>query len=488
MNHNELNLLRERHERSAEALASARARTPALKALLEKKSEELLLDKQKLAEIHDDDERVEKMLVGEDTSNANAEALQRRIANGERDCRALREKHSALTSEVRTLQIQADKHSQFFADAGYRFRAEEFLRRRDAGEPIGSLLSDLQSLAIAHRATPSLVFISWIGGPANTGHDPTYRVDFVGGLGPQSNGDALAAISEEVKAACDVADDAASAASDDDELETLQQVQLAHAHAGAIVGAVSCAVVTTAPGGIPDWVQIFPKADEDDEIKARDGRSWFLPEPQKLVDDFNADFDAHGQHHDIPFDLEHSSEIRAPEGQPAPAIGWVKQLEVRNGGEIWANVEFNEAGSSAILTRAYRYVSPAFTAPGGKITKVLSIAATNKPALQMPALAREAKENNMKDVHPKIAAALGLAETASIEDVLSKIEGLKKTNKDPSAGTSSVAPMQNQGGPGLSTAHVAGLTAEQVAFAQNQGVDRATLERGAKYLAETGQS
>ena len=66
----------------------------------------------------------------------------------------------------------------------------------------------------------------------------------------------------------------------------------ASAHAGAILGAVSCAIVTVAQGGVPEWVQLFPKADADDEIKARDGRVWTLDDPKSLVASFNADFDA----------------------------------------------------------------------------------------------------------------------------------------------------------------------------------------------------
>ena len=76
----------------------------------------------------------------------------------------------------------------------------------------------------------------------------------------------------------------------------------------------------------------------------------------------------------------------------------------------------------------------------------------NKPAINDAPLARS--ENQMKDVHPKIAAALDLdAEKCSLDDALQKIEGLKSTNRGPSAGTSGVTPNQSQGGPGMSAAH-----------------------------------
>ena len=154
---------------------------------------------------------------------------------------------------------------------------------------------------------------------------------------------------------------------------------------------------------------------------------------------------------DIPFDLEHSSEIKAPNGDAAPAAGWIKRLEVRNDGEVWGSVDWTEDGAKAILSRQYRYASPAFFAPGGKITKLVSAGLTNKPAMTMPALARS--ENQMKDVHPKIAAALDLdAEKCSLDDALQKIEGLKSTNRGPSAGVRR-APNQSQGGPGMSAAH-----------------------------------
>jgi len=80
-----------------------------------------------------------------------------------------------------------------------------------------------------------------------------------------------------------------------------------------------------ADGTVPEWIQLLPAGQE---VNGRDGRKWLNDRPDMIL----AAFAAEGK--DVPVDWEHASEIKAPQGEPAPAAGWMKKMELRNG-EIW---------------------------------------------------------------------------------------------------------------------------------------------------------
>ena len=73
---------------------------------------------------------------------------------------------------------------------------------------------------------------------------------------------------------------------------------------------VLCQVV--AVSGAPEWIQLVPAGDK---IEALDGRTFGNSEPQSIVDAFNDD------PRDVAVDWEHASEIKAPNGDQAPAAG-----------------------------------------------------------------------------------------------------------------------------------------------------------------------
>lgn len=43
----------------------------------------------------------------------------------------------------------------------------------------------------------------------------------------------------------------------------------------------------------------------------------------------------------LPVDMEHSTEIKAPNGEPAPAVGWIEDLEDRGGAVGKSSLERN---------------------------------------------------------------------------------------------------------------------------------------------------
>lgn len=182
----------------------------------------------------------------------------------------------------------------------------------------------------------------------------------------------------------------------------------------------------------PDWVQLFPAGPE---IKARDARRWTLPDPQVLVTAFAAN------QADLPFDIEHATEIKAPKGEDAPAQGWIKEMQVRADRTVWARVEWNAAGAARLTGKEYRYVSPAFRhTAAGEILAVTSAALVTQPALTMPALAGQGRDNpndNQEEymsLLARLVGALGLAASASEDDVIAAITSqvsLASATRDP---------------------------------------------------------
>lgn len=179
------------------------------------------------------------------------------------------------------------------------------------------------------------------------------------------------------------------------------------------------ALFRTLPDGEPpEWIELIPG---ELKLKTRDNRVFRNEAPHAIVEAFRAN------RADLPVDYEHASELRAPEGLDAPAVGWVVDMEVR-GAAVWAKIDWTDAGSKAVASKAYRYISPVFFTTDGNITQVTSVALTNNPALYVKALA--ARENTI--MLKAIAKALSLTDDASESAILAEIEKHKASAEKPS--------------------------------------------------------
>ncbi|WP_119167104.1 phage protease [Algihabitans albus] len=200
------------------------------------------------------------------------------------------------------------------------------------------------------------------------------------------------------------------------------------------------------PGGAaPEWVQLMPSADADGALLARDGRSWKLSDPAKVVEASLA------EGRDLPFDYEHQTDHAAKNGQPAPAAGWIKALEARPDG-IYARVEWTERARQHIESREYRYLSPTFVfdKTSREVKLILRAALTNDPALEVRALARREAdpphdlETTMTEEDLKaLCSALGLQADAGPAAIVKAAEdqaaALKTAAKGGDAGTAALA-------------------------------------------------
>ncbi len=165
----------------------------------------------------------------------------------------------------------------------------------------------------------------------------------------------------------------------------------------------------------PAWVQLLPAGPM---ISGRDGRRWTLQDPQAVVSRFDPA--------KLPqIDLEHSSHLKAPKGEPAPAVGWIEALELRDGA-IWGRVEWTAEGANAVTSRAYRYLSPVFAHnAAGQILRLASAGLTNSPNLEMAAL--NSAHNQETDMTiAAVLQALKLAPTATEADAVVAINQMQE--------------------------------------------------------------
>jgi phage I-like protein len=131
----------------------------------------------------------------------------------------------------------------------------------------------------------------------------------------------------------------------------------------------------------PEWIELIPAG----KFSTVDGRGPFLNEdPESIVAASIAKMPQVG----LVLDYDHSTDLAAPEGRPAPAAGWLKEFKVERGA-IFARIEWTRDAAEALKEKKYRYVSPVFEHDkAGHVERILRAALTNNPALtELPAIA-----------------------------------------------------------------------------------------------------
>jgi phage I-like protein len=171
-------------------------------------------------------------------------------------------------------------------------------------------------------------------------------------------------------------------------------------------------------GSVPEWLPLIPSGDR---VTGRDGRSWINDRPEGILNFFAQDAA------DIPLDWEHATHLKAPQGEPAPAAGWIKELQLREGA-IWGRFDWTPRGRASVENREYRYLSPAliFEKSSNRILNIASVGLVNKPNFKLAALNRQ--QPQVEEAPPmlkKLLAKLGLPETADEATALNAIVQLQ---------------------------------------------------------------
>jgi len=183
--------------------------------------------------------------------------------------------------------------------------------------------------------------------------------------------------------------------------------------ASGVAPAYGQAIALNAASGAPEWIELIPSGPE---LVGRDGRRWRMSDVNKVVAAFAAN------RADLPIDWEHAQYTAAMQGQPAPAAGWIEQVEARNGA-LWGRVNWTERGRAAVAAREYRYISPVFSfdAATKEVSALKCAGLVNRPNLELQALNQEGTPPMWKQV----LAALGLPETATEAEAVSAIKALQ---------------------------------------------------------------
>lgn len=178
---------------------------------------------------------------------------------------------------------------------------------------------------------------------------------------------------------------------------------------------------TVSDGKAPEWVELIPPGPN---VTGRDGRQWLFDEQAGML--VQSSF--LGRAIDLPIDWEHATQHRASKGESAPAAGWIKQLELRNGA-LWGLVDWTPRASEQVINREYRFLSPVFDFDPDttRIARLVSAGLTNKPNFLLTALNQETTENTPVKLSPAFLAALGLPETATEEQAIAAAAQLKAT-------------------------------------------------------------
>ncbi|SDZ39209.1 phage protease [Pseudomonas salomonii] len=178
---------------------------------------------------------------------------------------------------------------------------------------------------------------------------------------------------------------------------------------------------TVSDGKAPEWVELIPPGPN---VTGRDGRQWLFDEQAGIL--VQSSF--LGRAIDLPIDWEHATQHRATKGESAPAAGWIKQLELRNG-SLWGLVDWTPRASEQVVNREYRFLSPVFDFDPDttRIARLVSAGLTNKPNFLLTALNQENMEVTPVTLSPALLTALGLPATATEEQALAATAQLKAT-------------------------------------------------------------
>ncbi|WP_319519643.1 phage protease [uncultured Martelella sp.] len=171
-------------------------------------------------------------------------------------------------------------------------------------------------------------------------------------------------------------------------------------------------IALNAAGGVPEWLQLLPAT----EFSGVDGRGpYAAPDLHALVATFNA------AGRKLAIDENHSTDLAGKAGHPAPARGWIVELQARDDG-LYGRVEWTASGRALMEDKAYGFISPVFLHTRTKpyrIGSVERVALTNDPNLTFLKSLNAKEDSEMLE---ELRKALGLSETATETDALEAVK------------------------------------------------------------------
>jgi phage I-like protein len=225
----------------------------------------------------------------------------------------------------------------------------------------------------------------------------------------------------------------------------------------------------------PEWIELIPAG----VFYGRDGRGPFrTADADALIQSTNALAMKAG----LPIDYDHATDFGAPEGRPAPAAGWIRELQVRDGA-VWGRVEWTARAAQSIVAREYRYISPVFQfdPTDGTVTRLLRAGLTNNPNLHLTAIAAAKtvaasdKDSSMEMLSHELCEALGLEANATPEQVIATARAMRAASERAQAGAVNAAALGADPAHYVAVAQFERALTELNALKAERALDRASL-------------
>ena len=191
-------------------------------------------------------------------------------------------------------------------------------------------------------------------------------------------------------------------------------------------------------GEVPEWVHLLPTS--DGMVQTNDARGpYHVANAEQIIAASFAEADR------LPIDENHATDLAAPKGLPAPARGWIIEMQARDDG-IWGKVEWSAEGRDLLATRAYRYLSPVIALPNKDaktVDGILRASLVNRPNFR--GLASLNQETDDMSFQKAVAKLLGLSPDASESDITAALKPADKADKaDKDGNTKKTTELQSQ--------------------------------------------
>ncbi|MGC4409198.1 hypothetical protein D4A92_00265 [Rhizobium rosettiformans] len=187
--------------------------------------------------------------------------------------------------------------------------------------------------------------------------------------------------------------------------------------------AQAVSLASTEQGERQQWVQLVTLG----SMKTVDGRGPYIVDNAKAV--ISRSFQNISTDK-LPIDYEHAIDKLAPQGLPAPAAGWISQMEARADG-IWGLVEWTPKAAQQVKDKEFRFLSPVlFHTKDFHVLSIARASLTNNPNLTLKSL--NAAEKGLSMDYEKfmsdLRTALGLPATADADTILQTVKTSKSMN------------------------------------------------------------
>ncbi|UMM63817.1 phage protease [Aristophania vespae] len=171
---------------------------------------------------------------------------------------------------------------------------------------------------------------------------------------------------------------------------------------------------------VPDWVHLLPSG----SFSAAGGSRTLRAE------ELHAIIRESMKQGKIVLDENHSTDLAAPRGKTAPAMGWITAMQVRDDG-IWGRVEWTNRGKNIMADKAYRAISPVLKSDyRGQVIQIMRASLTNNPDLSLQTLhSQQIQEDALTYPLSALRTRLGLPADADEAAITAAIASALKAAK-----------------------------------------------------------